>query len=543
MDARLVATNYKDEDYFENNRYGLLLLSNMELLSFGFESGIVYDKSGEAKVGRDGGSISCPIGEWLFLHKDDKFIPVGSTDFCVFCNNEIIWAALGKTVEMLDYPRLSPHTCNNYRSGRKALDKSLQPAILKGTINKGASVATSNVSQQIEEEIERLIPGIVQVVKENSGIADTQHKLQVAVSRINTTVDDINIALKSTAAGLKQDMAKDLDVAIEEAEGRMRQSANVLTHSIGEIVARTIRDSVPQEHVLVVKDESGKTLRQGLLPEGMSVPAVDPYLIVSSDTIEIVETVCKIADSDGYALLLVTGDHGTGKSSLGRQIAARRGSPFGLISFGAKAEPGSIIGEHRFTPERGTFFVPGLFPQYTGVPGAVVVCDEYNRTENPKVHGPLYDWLQNGSFVTDDGQTFRIAPGVIIVATMNQGYDYNGIDTLDLAMRGRFFETTMSLPPPAVAANAVSQKTGLPLPTVTQFLTAVGSSDRELPKWMNMRGLIQACKLIKFGCSWRNALSASFNTLETNRLNEVLATLNNARPSERASLDYRPWPR
>ena len=392
----------------------------------------------------------------------------------------------------------------------------------------------SNLSSKMQEAVKDTVTAAIPIIVEATRVTlQNDSGIEQAYQSVSRRQAE---AAKEAEDGIRT-IVGDARVFLEETA---RDAESGLQKTIAEMAQREVSARVPVEHVVVVEHKGTGERTRGELPQGMTTPALDQEFAVSGDTAKTLETVIAIADSGKPVLLMVTGPHGSGKTSLARQIAARRRSPFGIIPFGAKQEAREVIGEEQFSPDKGTWFRPGLFPSYTGVSGSVVLCDEFNRVENPKVHGALFDWLQEGSYTTDAGETYTIAPGVIIVATMNEGYDYAGADMLDIAMRGRFFEVQMEMPPAEVASVIVSKKSGMPLDEVQRFVSMLGS-EKSLPEWMTMRGLLKAAELIVNGLTWRLAVAAAFNTMEDGKRNSILADLQTSRPQEEVDTAYRRW--
>jgi AAA domain (dynein-related subfamily) len=279
------------------------------------------------------------------------------------------------------------------------------------------------------------------------------------------------------------------------------------------------------------------------LPPGMSIPTADPVFALKGDTIHQIEAAIRRADNGEIVKLLLTGPHGTGKSSLARQVAAHRRSPFAYVSFGEFQEPKEILGDMKFTPEKGAYWEPGVLWRALQVPYAVVLMDEINRVENPKVHGPLFTLLQDHRYVSNTGEELVIAEGVLIVAAINEGYDYAGADNMDMALKGRFSQIEMEMPEPKVVVEVLSKKCGVPAKEIMELLVALGvtSSSKTLPNWMTMRGLIKCCEYMKEGLQWRLCVAMAFNTMEPGARNEVLAKMQTSRPNETPDLTYRAW--
>jgi nitric oxide reductase NorQ protein len=69
----------------------------------------------------------------------------------------------------------------------------------------------------------------------------------------------------------------------------------------------------------------------------------------------------------------------------------------------------------------------------------VILLDEFNRAADHVRNSlmPLLDHRRQ-SFVEEVGETLKVGPGTVFIATMNEGLDYSGTHTTDKAMKDRF---------------------------------------------------------------------------------------------------------
>lgn len=364
---------------------------------------------------------------------------------------------------------------------------------------------------------------------ELSGLS-TQMRTQFTMD----TIMDITTKLATSRVDFQQELVQ----MRSQMSGELNQAIVRAGGSLEGVIDRYLQARVPVEHRVVAVAQDG-TETTSEMPAGMVVPQYDPNYLLSGDTIKQVEAVMRMADRGEYCLLLVTGTQGTGKTSLAQQIAAKRNSLFGLINFGAMQEAREVIGSDQYSPDRGTWFRPGRFPCYTGIANSVVCGDEFNRVENSKVHGALFDWLQRGSFTADSGETFRIAPGVILVMTINEGYEFAGADELDKALRSRFFQIHLSTPSTEQAAKVVASKEGMPEEDVVRLCHLLGANGT-LPSWMEMRSLLKTAHAVQAGLSWRLAVAMSFSTLEEGKRNDMLAALQ-TKLEDNVDTEFRTW--
>jgi hypothetical protein len=525
------------------------------LLASGWDFRLIEADTGVLLERRSKARPKAPSGErWLWYIRTSSITALmqevanrpAMSAFCPYCNlKDLEWGADNLLVN---------HSATCQRWGRRPTVRGSQ-IVEVPTSQKFAnpiapspsSLAPVNTPLQaaLRAELEIALPKVVEttrmLLQKDSGIIELYQKGATDFdAQMRTFQEEVRARLTQQLETTAGTLSKSFKGSADDLQKAVTDAVQAQLASLDNRITEGIAHRLPREHIVVTVDAATGAQTTGSLPHGMTAPDFDPDFVLPGDTIATLETVIKLADAGKWVLLLVTGPHGTGKTSVGRQIAARRKSPFGIIPFGAKQEAKEIIGDEQYSPEKGTWFRPGHFPLYTSVPDAVIVCDEFNRVENPKVHGALFDWLQEGSYTTDSGETFRIAPGVIIVATMNEGYDYAGADMLDIALRGRFYEVQMGMPSPDAAAIVTSKKTGMPLSEVNDLLKALGANGA-LPDWMTMRGLLKAGELIMQGLSWRLAVAAAFNTVEEGKRNDILAALQTARPNEVVDRSYRNW--
>ena len=239
--------------------------------------------------------------------------------------------------------------------------------------------------------------------------------------------------------------------------------------------------------------------------------------------------------------VLLRGPQGSGKTSCAKQVAAAFRRPFASIEFGRLQEPRDIFGERLYSPERGTYYVKSLLWRAIETEGCVILLDEINRAENPKVVNPLLSLLDDRreAWVDEIEARLIVAPGVIFAATINEGYDFSGIDTLDAALRDRFHQVLLRYPTPPTAVKIIVSKVGVSHADAKRLIEAT-SVDGVAP----LRSLIKAAQHLKLGASLGEAVRCGFAEAEPERLEALLQRVQAHDNAASASFDAseRVWP-
>jgi MoxR-like ATPase len=159
--------------------------------------------------------------------------------------------------------------------------------------------------------------------------------------------------------------------------------------------------------------------------------------------------------------LLIEDVPGVGKTTLARALALSIGGAFHRIQFTSDLLPSDILGVSVLEPASGQFvFRPG--PLFANV----VLADEINRT-TPRTQSALLEAMNDGQ-VSLDGNTYRLEPPFMVVATQNSEEHY-GTYPLPESQMDRFTlriridypsledEKSLILEAPAVAEDALAR--------------------------------------------------------------------------------------
>ncbi len=202
-----------------------------------------------------------------------------------------------------------------------------------------------------------------------------------------------------------------------------------------EAKAGEVNISIPPLSAHIVSTEPEPVIKptiRRLSANELRVPIPDEYFIIKNSVYSELERVAKMSEASPRNIL-VTGQQGSGKTSLARQFAVQNNRPFIEVQCGLMSEPGQWFGGLKFAPERGTWYQESQFVRGLETPQCVVLLDELNRVENPKVMNSLF-WLldtRREAWIDDLQRRVTVADGVIFFATLNEGVIFSGIDFVD----------------------------------------------------------------------------------------------------------------
>lgn len=148
--------------------------------------------------------------------------------------------------------------------------------------------------------------------------------------------------------------------------------------------------------------------------------------------------------------IMITGDAGSGKTSIARFAAKALKRDHFYFNLGASQDPrGYLIGNTHFVKDEGTVFDQSLFVQAIQVPNAIILVDELSRA-HPDAWNILMSVLDPQlRYLALDEQigspTIKVAEGVCFIATANIGAKYTSTKVMDRALLDRFIIMEMDL--------------------------------------------------------------------------------------------------
>ncbi len=262
---------------------------------------------------------------------------------------------------------------------------------------------------------------------------------------------------------------------------------------------------------------SGGPLIKPDYPNGTEVwyPKPDPFFIVDknmANQLNAVEALSKKHPTN----LLITGHPGGGKTTVAIQFAAVFKRPIVIADFGIIQEPQQLFqttrlikdGDTMVTHTRESGFVIGI-----ETPNCVVVMDEMTRAENDKVLNPLMPLLdgRGESWIDELRRRVTVAPGVVFIATINEGSLFAGVGQLDGALRDRFNEVSMSYLAAEQESDMLVKKTGVPK-LIANSLAEFASVVRRTPnisRKISTRQLLHAAESYTVGLALWQAVDAA----------------------------------
>lgn len=224
--------------------------------------------------------------------------------------------------------------------------------------------------------------------------------------------------------------------------------------------------------------------------------------------------------------ILIKGQHGMGKSELARQLAAVNNLQYNPIPIGSLQETGQLMGRYELVGGE-TKFVEGKFPQAVRMPNSLIHLEELNRPESPKALNDLFPILDDGRAIMHEqlGEV-KVALGVVFVATLNEGFEYSGIDPLDAALEDRFHIIYLGYLPPQMETTLILTRTGLAGENCTKLLQFVTKlrTDGQDPVHISTRRVLMMAELIVAGLDMRSAIISNV-AMDMDKLESVLLHL------------------
>lgn len=231
---------------------------------------------------------------------------------------------------------------------------------------------------------------------------------------------------------------------------------------------------------------------------------------------------------------LIFGPTGTGKTQLFALAAQKLGLAFSTFDMGSMHDPiSSLLGANRLKKKK-SFFDPSRFSQVIQEPG-MVLLDELSRGD-AKGNNILFPTTDDRRELpmemagTAEKRNIKVHPECVFVATANLGFEYTGTQSIDRAIKDRFFLMELDYMPKETEAKVlvsrcgISLEQGMKIATVAEKMRAKASNG-DLSTAISHRHTIKTGKLITDGFELRHALEMVSMPLVEKGEREIIKTI------------------
>jgi nitric oxide reductase NorQ protein len=271
------------------------------------------------------------------------------------------------------------------------------------------------------------------------------------------------------------------------------------------------REETPEIHITSEEETPEAKEIRSLVDEHIPVPSVNPHFYISPEDLLRLKRIRQLSSKGEIVNCMLRGPKGSGKTSMARQYAALNKCPFHEVSCGAIVEPDQWFGKDKLAKGE-TFYMKGKLVLTLETEGSVLLLDETNRP-HPEVLNSLFgilDWRRT-MWSDDLGREIRVAKGVVIFGTINEGDGYI-VNPMDEALRERFSRAIEVKYPPKnetvkilVAETGVSREIAGKLAELREYVRR----KPELRVTMSVRQLLVAAQEVTLGADLREAVMIS----------------------------------
>lgn len=169
------------------------------------------------------------------------------------------------------------------------------------------------------------------------------------------------------------------------------------------------------------------------------IPSIDDTHVINEDTKMLFEAVHKASLKVPQNVRL-NGPAGCGKTTTAMEFAARYKRPMLVMDCPNVREPRDWFGYKTIDSKTGQIvWHKSLFSRMVQTKGAVIVLDEINRL-SPMICNTLLPLLDSrrSTYLEEAGSKIVVGHNVVFFATTNEGREFTGTTSLDLAHSDRF---------------------------------------------------------------------------------------------------------
>ncbi len=169
------------------------------------------------------------------------------------------------------------------------------------------------------------------------------------------------------------------------------------------------------------------------------IPKMDDSHILNDEMTALFDAIHK-ASSKAPQNIRLNGPAGCGKTTTAMEFAARFKRPLLVMDCPNVREPRDWFGFKTIDNKSGQIvWHKSLFSRFIQTKGAVVVLDEVNRL-SPMICNTLLPLLdgRRQTYLEEAGSKIVVGQGVVFFATTNEGREFTGTTSLDLAHSDRF---------------------------------------------------------------------------------------------------------
>jgi nitric oxide reductase NorQ protein len=230
------------------------------------------------------------------------------------------------------------------------------------------------------------------------------------------------------------------------------------------------------------------------------------------------------------AKVMIIGASGYGKTSLPKAFAKQHGMKYVRFNVALVRDPEEFFG-WRTVDGGDVKFMPSEFTTAIKEGNAVVVLDELNRA-TPEMANALFPILDDEARTVVFGEEIQVGPNVIIVATINVGFQFVGTFSIDQALLNRMDITLRVAPlPKNVEREILVRRTGIDSDKASTIVEVCNrlrtlTNDGKIVVDASTRTSIRVARFVAQGASFQDAFAwAIVNGSDIEERKEIIDTI------------------